>query len=251
MNEPDSDDAQRTARLAQLGTLFAGFAHEIRNPLSTISLNLQLVMEELAGAEGSRERRTYKRLWVVESEVKRLQAIVEEFLGYVRWPAPRKQPVDLNRLLRSLGELFAPELEARGIAMKVFPGAAVGEVSVDPDHIRAAIVNLLRNAKDACSRGDEVLLSSKRAGDEVLVQVTDTGPGMTKELAERAFTPYFSTKKGGTGLGLAIARRTLEEHGGRLELSSEPGRGTQFTLRLPADAGRGSEQSTEPAGNGG
>ena len=234
MTEDEAQQRHQTERLAQLGSWFAGFAHEIRNPLSTIGLNLQLVQEDLVGAESTRERRTYTRLAVVQGEVKRLQAILDEFLGFVRWPAPRRRRIDLNRLVRTVADLFTPELKEHGITLKYFAGATVGEVAVDADQIRGAAVNLVRNAKEACSSGDEVLLSTRRVGDEVLVQVTDTGPGMSSEVVDSAFTPYFSTKKGGTGLGLAIARRTLEEHGGRLELSSELGKGTQFTLRLPA-----------------
>jgi two-component system sensor histidine kinase HydH len=236
MTEDEAQQRHHIERLAQLGSLFAGFAHEIRNPLSTIGLNLQLVQEDFTGAESTRERRTYTRLSVVQGEVKRLQTILDEFLGFVRWPAPQRRDTDLNRLLRSVTDLSTPELKEQGITLKFFAGTAVGEVLVDADQIRAAAVNLLRNAKEACASGDEILLSTKRVGDEVLIQVTDTGPGMSRDVVENAFTPYFSTKKGGTGLGLAIAKRTLEEHGGRLELSSELGKGTQFTLRLPVVA---------------
>ena len=234
--EDEAQDHIRTQRLAQLGTLLAGLTHEIRNPLSTIGLNLQLVREDFAGAESPRDRRTHKRLGVVEGEVKRLQRILEDFLGFARSPAPRRRAVDVNALLQGLVDLVAPEMHRLGIALRFFPGASVGVAALDPDQIRAALVNLLRNAQDACHAGSEILLASRRAGDEILIQVTDTGTGMTPEVRERAFTPYFSTKPGGTGLGLVLARRTLEEHGGRLELSSEPGKGTQFTLRLPAPA---------------
>ncbi len=234
MTDEQAQDQIRTQRLAQLGTLLAALAHEVRNPLSTIGLNLQLVLEDFAAAESPRDRRTHKRIAVIESEVKRLQRILENFLGFVRSPAPQRRPVDLNALLQGLVELATPEMRARGIALRFFPGAGLGQLEVDADQIRAAVVNLLRNAQDACRVGDEVLLASRGAGDEVLIQVTDTGVGMSREVAERASAPYFSTKAGGTGLGLALVRRTLEEHGGRLEVSSEPGKGTQFTLRLPS-----------------
>lgn len=235
MTEADDQARLRTERLAELGSVFAGFAHEIRNPLSTIGLNLQLVLEEYEDAESSRERRTAKRLDVVQGEVKRLEAILEEFLGFVRRPAPRRAATDLNRLLQALVDLSTPELAQKGVALKFFPGPSVGTLPVDADQLRAAVVNLLRNAKDACSAGDEVLVSARRRPDGVVIQVTDTGPGMPPEIVDKAFRPYFSTKQGGTGLGLAMVQRTVTEHGGHLELSSEPGKGTQFSLYLPLE----------------
>ncbi|MEM7204752.1 MAG: ATP-binding protein [Planctomycetota bacterium] len=234
MTERELQEKLRTERLAQLGSVLAGFAHEIRNPLSTIGLNLQLVKEDFVDAESSRDRRTFKRLSVVEGEVKRLQTILEEFLGFVRSPAPQADWVHINKLLQALSDLSTPEMKTKGVSLKFFPGSKVERVPVDADQFRAAVVNLLRNALDACAPGDEVLLSSRRLQGEVIVQVTDTGAGMTEAVLRDVFTPYFSTKKDGTGLGLAMVQRTVEEHGGKLEVSSEAGRGTQFTIRLPA-----------------
>ena len=244
MTQHQKDERPRTEHLAQLGSLLAGFAHEIRNPLSTIGLNLQLVKEDFADAESARDRRTYKRLSTVENEVKRLQAILEEFLGYVRTPSPRRRDCELNELLQSLVEFHTPEMRAAGISLVFFPGKSVGRVALDPDQFRAVIVNLLRNARDACQSGGEVMVSSRRDDDGVAVQITDTGAGMEPAVVDRAFQPYFSTKKGGTGLGLSLARRIVEEHGGTMTLSSEPGKGTQFTLRLP----EGSVDGAEPMG---
>jgi len=237
MTHKDKDERTRTAHLAQLGALLAGFAHEIRNPLSTIGLNLQLIKEDFADAEETRDRRTFKRLTTVENEVQRLQSILEEFLGFVRTPSPRRKVVDLNQLLQSLVDFHVPEMRAAGVSLQFFPGPLDGQVELDADQFRAAIVNLLRNARDACEEGGEVLLSSRGVGDEVLIQITDSGAGMEPSVVERAFQPYFSTKKGGTGLGLALARRIVEEHGGSMDVSSEPGKGTQFSLRFPMSAG--------------
>ncbi len=246
MTPEEAQERTRKEQLAQLGGLLAGFAHEIRNPLSTIGLNLQLVKEDFEGAESSRERRTYKRLSVVENEVKRLQTILEEFLGFVRTPQPKRKTVDVNEMLRSVADFNTPEMRKADISLKFFPGASVGEAELDPDQIRAVLVNLLRNAREACSEGDEILISSRRTGDEVLIQVTDTGSGMDEEVSHKVFQPYFSTKKGGTGLGLAMARRIIEEHGGVMSFTSEPGKGTQFSLRLPAT---GSGEAVEGEGS--
>ncbi|MCA8958799.1 MAG: HAMP domain-containing histidine kinase, partial [Planctomycetes bacterium] len=220
-----------------------GFAHEVRNPLSTIGLHLGLIREDFAAAESTRDRRTLRRIEVLQSEVRRVQSILDGFLQYVRLPVLHRRPVELNSLLASLVEFLAPEAAAKGVSLRFYPHPEVGLFDLDPDLFRAMIVNLLRNAVQACSEGDEILLSTLRQGGEVMVRVTDTGPGMDAETRERAFTPYFSTKKDGTGLGLPIVRRVAEQHGGSIHMSSEPGKGTQFSLLFPSqrllDAGDG------------
>lgn len=223
----------RTERLAQLGTLLAGFAHEVRNPLSTIGLNLQLVLEEFRDPETPRDKRTQKRIATVEGEVRRLQKILEEFLGFARAPEPKLVPVDLNQRLQAVLDFHQPELRECGVSLRFYPGQDVGLVPADWDHVQAAVVNLVRNAKDATPPGGEVLVSTAREPGWVMIRVTDTGAGIPAELQPRVFDPYFSTKKSGTGLGLPTARRVAAEHGGTLTLESEVGKGTQFTLRLP------------------
>lgn len=221
-------------RLAKLGTLFAGFAHEVRNPLSTIALNLGLIKEDFEDAESTRDRRTYKRLSVVESEVKRLDGILDEFLRYVRTPKLNLRRTDLNGFLQNVVDFCTPEAQEKGISLRFYPGQDIGKLNIDINLLRAAMVNLIKNAREACSEGDQVMVSTQRQGEDVLVQVTDTGPGMDEEQRQHAFKPYFSTKKNGTGLGLPITLRIVEEHGGSMDLSAEKGRGTQFTIRLPA-----------------
>lgn len=227
----------RTQRLAQLGTLLAGFAHEVRNPLSTIGLNLQLVLEDFREPETPRDKRTQKRLSTVEAEVRRLQKILEEFLGFARAPEPKLVPIALNDRLQALVDFQEPEMREQGVSLRFYPGADVGLVPGDWDHLQAAVGNLLRNAKEATPPGGQVLVSTARAGKEVMIRVTDTGAGIPAELQPRVFEPYFSTKKAGTGLGLPTVRRVVEEHGGSLTLESEVGKGTQFTMHLPAPSG--------------
>lgn len=244
VDDPAQED-NRTERLAHLGSLLAGFAHEIRNPLSTIGLNIQLVKEDFADAQAPRDKRTFKRLSVVEAEIHRLQKILEDFLRYVRRPKLAVRAVDLNRRLRDLVELNVPEFARKGVSLRMYAGSDIGEVDLDMDLFHSVIVNLLVNAQAACKAGDEVMVATRREAEDVVVQVTDTGAGMTPEVLERAFEPYFSTKKSGTGLGLAIARRIVEEHGGTMAVSSEPGKGTQFNLRLPRHRRRASEGENE------
>jgi CheY-like chemotaxis protein/two-component sensor histidine kinase len=189
----------RTERLAQLGTLLAGFAHEVRNPLSTISLNLQLVLEEFRDPETPRDKRTAKRVATVEAEVRRLQKILEEFLSFARAPEPKIEPVLLNQRLQAVVDFHEPELRERQVSLRFYPGSDVGAVPADWDHVQAAVVNLVRNAKEATPPGGEILVSTVREGAFVLIRVTDTGAGIPPELQPRVFDPYYSTKKSGTG----------------------------------------------------
>jgi two-component system, NtrC family, sensor histidine kinase HydH len=234
----------RTRRLAQLGTLLAGFAHEVRNPLSTIGLNLQLVLEDFRESETQRDKRTQKRLVTVEAEVRRLQKILEEFLAFARAPEPKLQPTDLNAKVQALVEFQEPELKEAGVTLRFYPGAGIGKVPLDWDHLQAAIVNLVRNAKEATPPGGEVLVSTVREGAFVTMRVTDTGAGIATDVRDRMFEPYFSTKRTGTGLGLPTVRRVIEEHGGTVTLQSEVGKGTQFSMRLPAP--KATADGTEP-----
>ncbi|MHC4514356.1 MAG: sensor histidine kinase [Planctomycetota bacterium] len=220
-------------RLAKLGALFAGFAHEVRNPLSTIGLNLGLIKEDFGDAETTRDKRTYKRLSVLESEVKRLESIVDEFLRCVRTPELNLRRTDLNGFLQNVVDFCSPEVQEQGVSLRFYPGQDIGKLDIDVNLLRAALVNLLRNAREACGQGDQIMVSTQRQGNAVLVQVTDTGLGMDEEQLGMAFKPYFSTKKYGTGLGLSITLRIVEEHGGSMDVSAEKGRGTQFTIRLP------------------
>jgi len=234
----------RTQRLAQLGTLLAGFAHEVRNPLSTIGLNLQLVLEEFHEPESPRDKRTQKRLATVEAEVRRLQKILEEFLSFARAPEPKFAAVDLNARLQAVVEFHEPELRELGVSLRFYPGNGVGKVPADWDHLQAAIVNLLRNAKDATPAGGEILVSTMREDGHVTVRVTDTGSGMPADVQARVFEPYYSTKRAGNGLGLPTVRRVVEEHGGTVTLQSEVGKGSQFSLLLPAGRNAGGVEPT-------
>jgi two-component system, NtrC family, sensor histidine kinase HydH len=240
MSTPDREARMqkiRTQRLAQLGTLLAGFAHEVRNPLSTIGLNLQLVLEDFQEPETTRDKRTQKRLSTVEGEVRRLQTILEEFLKHARAPEPKIAPVKLNDKLQALIDFHDLEMKEANLSMRFYPGRDIGEVACDWDQVQAAIANLMRNAKEATPSGGQIFVSTMRDTDSVIINVTDTGEGIDQQQIDRVLEPYFSTKKGGTGLGLPTVRRVAEDHGGTLTMQSEPGKGTQFSLRLPLRSG--------------
>jgi signal transduction histidine kinase len=224
--------AQRAERLAELGTLTSGLAHEIKNPLSTVQLNLQLLGEDLDPAAPNFPRLN-NRLKTVTRETGRLRDILDSFLRFAGKLELEPQPTDLNQLLEELVDFFAPQAMQQKVQVR-FQGAGPVVVSADPRLIRQVVLNLMLNAVQAMPKGGDLLLSARLDGAFGVVHVIDTGTGMTPDVAAKVFDAYYSTKRGGTGLGLAMAKRIIAEHGGTLSVASEPGRGSDFALRLPA-----------------
>jgi signal transduction histidine kinase len=214
-------------RLAELGTLTGGLAHEIKNPLSTVQLNLQLLREDIdPGWPGY--SRLVSRMNIVQKETARLRDILDDFLRYAGKMELDRKPVDLNQVLEELVELHRVQLR-----VKKADGPLIA--SVDERMIKQAILNLMINALQAMpDTGGEIILSARREEDLVIIDVIDTGRGMAPDVAARIFDAYYSTKKSGTGLGLAITRRVVHEHGGKIELTSEEGKGSVFSIRLPS-----------------
>ncbi|MGE0430767.1 MAG: PAS domain-containing sensor histidine kinase [Planctomycetota bacterium] len=229
--------AERRQRLMVLGSLASGLAHEIKNPLSTMKLNLQLLQTDWKDADSDKEKRTARKLGVLMDEVRRLEKILEEFLAFARGNELDMQLADIGQLVKEVADFVEPELTAAQPRITLWSSARAGElprIAVDTDKLRQALLNLIINARQAMEEtGGELIIEVYRDGDEVKIEVIDTGPGIPAELRERVFEAYFSTKRGGTGLGLPTVRRIVEEHGGRLMMQSEPGKGTQFVICLP------------------
>ena len=243
-------------RLAELGQFVGGFAHEIRNPLSTIGLNLKMIEEELKEPMSPRERRVQKRLGRLSREVDRLQEILEGFLSYVRAPGPVRKRTNLNDIVRDLSDLVGPGLEMTGHNLRVFMKPDLPDIEVDPSQIQQVILNLVTNADQALQgegRTGEILLATDRRkeGEDwvQIITVTDSGPGMNEDIAEKCFQPYFSTKSRGSGLGLAVTQRLINDHGGEVRVESHPGHGTRFEVVVPEGA-NGFENGETPEDGG-
>lgn len=229
--------------MAFLVRLADGLAHEIKNPLSTMAINLALLEEdwERAGtARGTaepvrtpREERSLKRIKTLQREVTRLEAILEDFRHYARGALVDRKPEDLARIVRELVEFVEPEDEQAGIRHHVDLPFGLPLVLVDEARIKQAILNLLVNARQAMPEGGELMVRLRRMGNQVELSITDTGIGMSSEKLARCFDEYWSGRAGGTGLGLSTARRIIEEHSGTIEVLSEEGRGTSFSIYLP------------------
>ena len=234
------ENKSRQSRLAFLGTLASGLAHEIKNPLSAMSVNLQMLREELDAQGSSREQRMLKRVGVLEREVARLEEILDGFLRFAR--GYKLEPVrqSANALLREVVEFWAAKAHAVGVDVQLVLEPDLPDVLIDANYVKQALLNLLNNAFDALTQRpaaeksgrEQVLVCSRRAKEGVEVLVIDNGPGIPVDARPRIFDPYFSTKAGGSGLGLPTARRILEELGGSLTFDSELGRGTSFKLLL-------------------
>ena len=225
--------ARQAERLAELGTLTGGLAHEIKNPLSTVQLNLQLLEEDLR-ADHPGLTRVLNRLATVRNETARLRETLDDFLRYAGRLELDRKPTELNRLLEELVDFFTPQAQVQRVQLRLRKSEEPVTAQVDPRLIKQAVLNLMLNACQAMPGGGELMLSVARNGSsDALIDVVDTGPGITPEAAERIFQAYYSTKKGGTGLGLPMSKRIAQEHGGDLSVRSDPGKGSDFTLRLP------------------
>jgi len=238
MSPEQHDPAEPWSRVV---TLAAGLAHEIKNPLSTISLNLQLLLEDWQDAESPRERRTLKRLKTLERETSRLTRLLEDFLRYARTQHAELTDCDLNRVIREVLDFIAPEAARQGIEIRAALAPDLPTIEADPERIKQAVLNLVLNARDAMPDGGELLVATRRDGNWAQIDVTDTGVGVPDHQLSKIFRIYFSTKAGGSGLGLPATRRILELHGGTIDVESEVHVGTHFTVRLPI------ERQEEPA----
>ena len=219
-------------RLAELGTLTAGLAHEIKNPLSTVQLNLQLLQEDLT-SDGQTSPRVTNRLNTVTREAVRLRAILDDFLRYAGRIELQREWIDLNELLDDLVDFLAPQAALTKVQLRRMPADGPLNACVDAKLIKQALLNLMLNALQLMHGGGELIVGAKQAGDRAVLGVTDTGPGISAEEQAKVFDAYFSKRRGGTGLGLAMTRRIAREHGGRVTLASELGKGSRFEIELP------------------
>src|SRR3954468_11153098 len=218
----------RSERLAAIGRIAAQITHEIRNPLSSISLNA----EEL----GERAPQARELCDAIVREVDRLAAITEEYLRFARLPKPQLQRADLNETIGDLLDFVRPELDAGGVQLSLSLSPLLPRVHADVAQLRQLLLNLVRNAREAMGSGGALAIATRGGENAVEIEVRDSGPGIPRERMARIFDPFFTTKERGTGLGLAMAQEIAQEHGGQLRCESAPGAGTSFTLRLPVAA---------------
>jgi len=267
--------ARSADRISEQSMLTGGLAHEIKNPLSSINLNIQLLQEDLvalgreAGSAAMAEKvgRIQRRFESLSRETHRLRTILDDFLRFAGRMKLELAPTDVNELLRELVDFFQPQAQSMGVTIRTqldSPGSSPDNAAVPADErmLKQAILNLMINACQAMAvardsgaahgGATEMIVRTDGRGDargeHLEIHITDTGPGIAPADQPKIFQPYFSTKRGGTGLGLPTARRIVEEHRGSLTVHSEPGKGSDFVVSLPAGERESGDSGHEAEG---
>ncbi|MGH7372990.1 MAG: sensor histidine kinase [Candidatus Rokuibacteriota bacterium] len=219
-----------SAKLAALGRLTSGVAHEVKNPLNAMMIHVELLKERLEDAGPD----VKQSLEVIGGEIRRLDRVVQGFLKFMRPQELTLKPVDLNAMLQSVGALLEAESQSHGVRFVLDLDAGLPAVSADEELLRQAFINILQNAVQAMSQGGAVRIRTRAEGlDWVRVVVTDQGVGIAAEDLDKIFKLYYTSKPGGSGIGLSVVYRILQLHDGTVEAKSQPGRGTALIVRLP------------------
>lgn len=233
-----SDEQQERKRLlaenTELATLAGGLAHEIRNPLSTIGMNLELLAEELENDDSQKARRMIRRIGNLQGECRNLEEILNAFLQFARAGELHLADGNLNTIVSDYIDFLEPQANSMEVELRPHLDSDLPVVLLDKSLMRQALVNLCRNAIEAMPDGGSIDLLTRTRGDDVVLEIIDTGKGMDEKTRSQMFQAFFSTRSGGSGLGLATVRRIVEAHHGRISCESEVGKGTRFTITLPA-----------------
>jgi len=238
-------ESLRNDQLAALGQLAAGLAHELRNPLTAIR-----TLVEIARSGGPAARLDGRDLEVVDEELTRLDTTLQSFLDYARPPKLERRAIDVRDVIQRTVQLVTPRAEQQSVDMFVAAPPNPLRVSADPEQLRQVLLNLLLNALDALGAGGRIDISANFDFEQrqVVLKITDSGPGIPESIRDKLFEPFVSSKSSGTGLGLTICRRIIENHGGTLTAANGLDGGAVFTIHLPAEFPV-APPTTEPANN--
>ncbi len=223
-------EAQRNSKLTAMGELASGVAHEIRNPLNAIAMIAQRFSKEFTPRSGVKEFRTLTS--VMQDETRRVNAIIRQFLAFARPPRIRRRESAIPDLINAVASFFASQALEKRV---VFTASAEGtkSISLDPEQMKQALLNLLQNALDATPKGGWIVLKATPEPGGVRIVVEDNGIGMSAAAVEKIFDLYHTTKPQGVGLGLSITHQIVAQHGGKIEVASAEGKGTAFTVHIP------------------
>ena len=222
------EQLRRADRLSALGELSAGMAHEIRNPLGSIKGAVEILKDDYRPDEAK-----YEFIQILQKETDRLNQIVQEFLSFARPKQPEFQLADLNKSIESVLTLTAQEAKKAGVTVEKRLDQSIGKRNLDAGLLKQAFLNLVLNAIQAMPSGGVLNVESGLRDDALEVTIRDTGIGIPEENRKKLFSPFFTTKKNGTGLGLAITYRIIQNHRGTIDVKSEQGKGTTFTVKIP------------------
>lgn len=237
LNFGKSDHGELLERYTEIARLAGGLAHEIKNPLSTIRLNMELLAEDFTEEDDPKAKRSLRKIETVQRECQRLQDLLDDFLNFAKARRLRQVPTVLNEQVKRTADFFRPRANEAGVELVDYLAGDLPTVLLDREAFHGALLNLLINAEQALDgKSGQIIVKTYPTAEGVGLDVIDTGPGMEEETRSKVFEAFFSTKGGGSGLGLPTTRKIIEAHGGRISVQSEPGRGTQFAIRLPVPA---------------
>ncbi len=231
-------DLIRMEKIATLGQIATTVNHEIKTPLNSLYMNLQLLAKKIRKYEGCVDEEAYANMLstasIIDREIVRISGILEEFVKYARFAPPDLHKGDINNLLQNITGLVAQSAKEAQVEIKLSVADAIGSVMLDEKKMTQALLNLCVNAIHAMPDGGTLTLESRATDDKVFVRVADTGGGIAPEDLENIFNPFFTKKEGGLGFGLAIVQRIIEDHKGRITCQSRVGEYTEFLIELPA-----------------
>ncbi len=220
-------------RLAAVGSMSAKVAHEIKNPLSALSLNLELLEDEINNYAGTNTNEAQQLLKSISVELERLIHLTEDYLQFARLPKPILEAVDVKELLSRLIPLLGPELDRKGIQLNLEVAPDLPAIETDRNQVLQVLINLIRNAEEAMLSGGIIQIKAGSKNSILEVRVSDTGIGIDRENLDKIFDPFYTTKDTGTGLGLSFIRQVMSELGGSISVESQKRKGTTFTLFFP------------------
>lgn len=218
-------------RLAFLGTLASGLAHEIKNPLSSLNLNIQLLKEDIV--DTPENNKLHKKIEIIQRESIRLEDILNDFLRFAKRKEPQLCLENVHDIVNEIVVFLLPEARQSCITIRKEYNEKLPKIILDRNLIKQALLNLIINSEQAMPNGGELIIATSLEGNNVKIDVIDTGVGIKPENVEKIFDLYYSTKSEGTGLGLATAKQIIEDHNGFIRVETEEGKGCSFSIVLP------------------
>ena len=226
-------DEQLQASYQELAQLASSLAHEIKNPLSVIRMNMELLAEDFESSDTPQDHRALGKMQVVQDQCTRLEKLLNDFIKFARLRELELAPGSLNEQIELVLDLFAPQASEQGVEIIRYLDNKLPGIRLESQTLHAALLNLVKNAIEAMPNGGELTAITRQTRDGVALDLIDSGCGMAAATAGRMFEAFFTTKEAGSGLGLLLARKVVEAHGGRIGVQSEQGRGTKFILEFP------------------
>ena len=231
---------ERTQQLqlqyAELAQIAGSLAHEIKNPLSVIRMNMELVEEELIDAESPRERRVWTKIQTVHDQCVRLERLLNDFLKFAKLRDLELSVGALNKQITSVLDMYEAQAQSQNVEIVRYLDPELPAMRMDVETLQAALANLIKNALESMPGGGEITVRTHLTPSGIAMDLIDTGCGMSEDTALNMFTAFYTTKPAGSGLGLPMARKVVRAHGGRIGVESEEGHGTKFTLEFPTPA---------------